>query len=232
METNISFGTVTGAVTFLDVLGWKGIWQRRPDSITTLLNIIDKAKICIEDIKKEHESQNGDYSYLKNLEVEVISISDTIVLLTVGLPETTLELHAKMCSKIIANALEEGILIRGAINYGPFERRENIFVGPAIDEVASWHEIADWIGVIQTPSAYFESINPCGDDFKMIEYDVPLKTKGKILTRCVNWTDDWIKKGKGVLELRDVFIRMGPILPAIYPKYRNTLDFYDMCVKK
>lgn len=137
-----------------------------------------------------------------------------------------------MCSKIVANALAVGLLIRGAINRGYFERRENIFLGPAIDEVASWYEFADWIGVIQTPSAYFASINPCGDEFKMIEYDVPLKTKGKILTRCVNWTDDWIQKGKGLLDLRDVFIQMGPILPEIYPKFRNTLDFYNKCLEK
>lgn len=164
--------------------------------------------------------------------MDVISISDTIVLLTVGKTEAPLELHARMCSKIVANALEEGLLIRGAINCGYFETRENIFVGPAIDEVAAWHEVADWIGVIQTPSAYFASINPCCDEFKMVEYDVPLKTKGKILTRCVNWTDDWIIKGKDILDLRKVFIQMGPILPEIYPKFRNTLDFYRKFAKK
>lgn len=226
METNLSYG----AVSFLDILGWKGIWQKSTDSIKTLLNIIELAKINIKDIKDEHKIQNGEYSYFEHLDVDVISISDTIVLLTVGNIEASLELHARLCSKIIVNALEVGLLIRGAINCGSFERQENIFVGPAIDEVASWHEAADWIGVIQTPSAYFASVNPSGNSFKMIEHDVPLKTKGKIFTRCVNWKDDWIQKGKNELDLRNVFINMGPILPDIYPKMRNTLDFYHICV--
>lgn len=59
METNFTYG----AVTFLDILGWKGIWQKRPDSIHTLLNITDSAKLCIEDIKNEHKSQNGEFTY-------------------------------------------------------------------------------------------------------------------------------------------------------------------------
>ncbi len=101
METNLSYG----AVTFLDVLGWKGIWQKKPDSINTLLDIIDSAKICIEDIRKEHKDQNGEFTYLDNIDVEVISISDTIVLLTIGSTEATLELHARMCTKIVASAL-------------------------------------------------------------------------------------------------------------------------------
>ena len=31
----------------------------------------------------------------------------------------------------------------------------NIFVGKAVDEAASWHEQADWIGVHLTPSAEY-----------------------------------------------------------------------------
>lgn len=134
MTTKLS----NGAVTFLDILGWKGIWQKRADSIDVLWNIIDLAKNHIED---------------------------------------------------------------------------------------------DWVGVIQAPSAYFTSINPCGEEFKMVEYDVPLKTKGTIYTRCVDWTKEWNDKGKNELDLRDAFVDFGPIFPEIYSKYRNTLDFYRRCQK-
>ena len=221
-----------GAVTFLDILGWKGIWQKRSDSIDTLMKIIESAKRSINDIKDEHKTLNGAYSYMNRLESEIVSISDTIVLVTIGNIEAPLEFHSNMCSKIIAGALEDGMFIRGAINCGKFARRENIFVGPAIDEVAAWHELADWIGVIQTPSAYFNSINPCGNEFKMVEYDVPLKTKGKILTRCIDWTLEWNQKGKNELDLKDAFVRMGPILPEIYPKFRHTLEFYQKCIER
>ncbi len=31
-----------GAVTLLDILGWKGIWQRKSDAIEKLIKLIDK----------------------------------------------------------------------------------------------------------------------------------------------------------------------------------------------
>ena len=33
-----------GAITLLDVLGWKGIWQRKSDSVGALTKLIDNAE--------------------------------------------------------------------------------------------------------------------------------------------------------------------------------------------
>lgn len=59
-----------------------------------------------------------------------------------------------MSGIIIRESLLQGIPVRGATCYGPLSTNGNIMVGPAIDEVASWYESADWIGVFQTPSAF------------------------------------------------------------------------------
>ncbi len=131
----------------------------------------------------------------------------------------------------------EEIRVRGATAYGYFTTKDNIMVGPAIDEVASWYEMTDWIGVIQTPSAMFQT-NTQNFIFNKYEilskYDVYIKWYGKINTYCSNWTVAWNWKNKHSKEdLLKCFLKMGPITPSISFKFMNTLKFYeDMMILK
>lgn len=222
---------IKGAVTFLDVLGWKGIWQRRPDAASILLDIIKNSSHLLEKVREE-EREREQFPRYQNDDVQIISISDTIVILTEGPDSTTLPLHGLFCSMLMVEFLKNKFLVRGATGFGEYNNIENIFVGPVIDEIASWYESADWIGIIQTPSAYFTSICPNGLAYNLEEHDVSLKTKGKIKTRCVNWVTEWINQGKDELDLRDLFVESGPISPEIYYKYMNTMDFYKKLENK
>ncbi len=72
-----------GAVTLLDVLGWKGIWQRRSDAVSTLKELIDTSRI----IKEILVDEGGEIeSAFTGLEAAVTGISDTIALRTYGEP--------------------------------------------------------------------------------------------------------------------------------------------------
>ncbi|WP_366289917.1 hypothetical protein [Paenibacillus sp. AN1007] len=42
-----------GAVTFFDVLGWKGIWQRKENAMKQLLKIIDDAQKYVSRINNK-----------------------------------------------------------------------------------------------------------------------------------------------------------------------------------
>jgi len=48
-----------------------------------------------------------------------------------------------------------GLFFRGAISYGEYEQEDSTFIGPAIDDVAGWYEVTDWIGVILTPTTNY-----------------------------------------------------------------------------
>ena len=154
-----------GAVTFLDVLGWKGIWRDRKDRrnpIESLDNLIGKiikegqklaesVEFALVD-KNNRGASNG---------VEVLSISDTIVLLTPGPPSVTIDIHSMLSAFSLEEGLKDGLMLRGAISYGEFDRKKNIMLGPAVDKAVSWHESTDWIGVIFTPSAKFAVQGKC-----------------------------------------------------------------------
>lgn len=224
-----------GAVTFLDVLGWKGIWERTDKAGDVLLALIDELN------KKSDEFINSKIpthvSY-RGLKTEIKSISDTIAMFSSGNSEAVLEVHGEICKLAICRSIEEGIPLRGATCYGHFTTKENIMIGPAVDEAASWHEVADWIGVILSPSALFKCSAYDNNSIWKMNYDVPAKGYGKYKTHCVNWYSEW-KKGKKEMEeqikkelLLDAFLKMGPLTPNISAKFTNTLAFYDACCKE
>lgn len=211
-----SSSQLTGVVTFLDVLGWKGVYDRKRDAIACLT-------ILVKDIQAQAEKQRG----LINNEVSVKSISDTIAIFSLcseSEASTAIEIHGKLCQWAIPLSIDLEIPIRGAISFGEFEISENIFVGKAVDEAASWHEHVDWIGVNLTPSAEFV-YSPVKDTALWRPYKAPNKTKIDWTPRCVDWTANWQDRESQTKSIKDKFRRLGPIVPEITGKFTNTLAF-------
>ncbi|PEU18965.1 hypothetical protein COL20_24380 [Bacillus sp. AFS075034] len=210
-----------GAVTFLDVLGWKGIWKEDPNSIETLQELINKTRGKAGEITV---SMIPDDSPYRGVTTDVLSISDTIVLFTPTDAPTALEIHAKICSYIIPESIKNKIPLRGATSYGQYTKGGNIMVGPAIDEAASWHESTNWIGVILSPSGQFELRNEHPREWT--EYKkIPFKSKLAGLDRCVYWEmeeDDALEQFKS----------MSPFVPGIAEKYLNTYEFIQEMKKR
>ena len=174
----------SGAVTFLDVLGWKGIWKTRQDAISNLLLLINEIEEIAEELTSSIEIiDKRDRG--KTIETKVLSISDTIAIFTTGPAHIAIPIHSQICSIAIPSSIKKGIPLRGAISYGNFSIEENIMVGPAVDEAASWHESTNWIGVILTPSCKFN--NNDYNDIETIEFysNIPFKTKVNNLDLCV-----------------------------------------------
>jgi len=132
------------------------------------------------------------------------------------------EFHGKICQNAIPESIKSGIPLRGATSYGQvvIGEKSNIYAGKAIDEAASWHEKANWIGVFMSPSAYFIFNKP--NSKYWIENIPPIKDNINLNTKSVKWfetTDTYIK------NLKKDFLQMSPILPEVLVKYTNTLKF-------
>lgn len=212
----INITTQIGAVTFLDVLGWKGIWQRDKSAIYKLQNIVDEMQKKSKDICNEYI--NNEYLSGKSNPIKILSISDTIAIFTPSPPKVAIEINAKLCSWILEYSLKQELPLRGAISYGEYSISNNIMLGYAVDEAASWHETTDWIGVILTPSAKI-SLKSELPKFIIKYNNIPFKKNMKNLNLCVKWNfnDDEI--------LYKIISRKGPHVPEIAPKYLNTLEF-------
>lgn len=209
-----------GAVTFLDVLGWKGIWQKKDDPIRTLDNLRRKLE------EKVPTASKGRFVGI----TDVVSISDTIVLLTEvppsESPNDALTLHGQLCAEILLYSLEKQIPLRGATGFGEFSvnAERNLFVGKAIDETASWYEQGVWIGVFMTPSAlysYSENVSKW-----WIRYEPPLKNGIEFNTFSAVWMEV-VDGEKTVSEIITLFERMSPIVPELLSKFSNTQEYLN-----
>lgn len=209
----------SGVVTFLDVLGWKGVYDRKRDAIPSLTRLIDGVR------SRAEESRRGRLLG----KVEVKSISDTIAIFTYCSEKeivAAIEIHGELCQWLIPESIDSEIPVRGATAFGGFELGESIFVGKAIDEAASWHEESDWIGVHLTPSAeYVFKRNRTNSVWS--PFTPPNKTRLVWKPHCVDWTKDWSNRDQRIEEIKGKFRRLGPIVPELAGKFTNTLSFVD-----
>lgn len=212
-----------GAVTFLDVLGWKGKWRDSYEAVSTLKNLINNTKIEAEKIHNDVVNLwSTNPKYVKEMrggQTDILSISDTIVLFTKGPAIPSLLVHGRICENLIPASIKSNIPLRGASAYGEYSREGNIMIGPAIDEAASWHEATNWIGVNMTPSAMFEIKGDIPKPWGEYSH-IPFKKKVNSMNICVEWNlpiDDAIK----------YFKDMGPHIPEIAEKYLNTYSFLN-----
>ncbi len=220
---------ISGAISFFDFLGWKGIWQdpnsaAQPlEDVTKLINdirdnVIEKSRNFFE----KRKALNGDKLST------IISISDTIAIFTPQVQSVKdvdlLKLHADIAKLVLELAGKRGYPIRGAISFGRYSIMNNVMIGPGIDECASWHEKSDWIGAILTPSAqiildcdlYNNSNSKLPDS--IIPYGVPMKPGIAKPKYCVKWK-------LSIDEFRKMQGRTHAIMPEVGSKYLNTYNF-------
>ncbi len=210
--------TSNGVVTFLDVLGWKGVYDRKPDAISSLKKLVDG-------VSERAAKKRG----LISRDVQVKSISDTIAIFTLCSDQeisTVIEIHGELCQWLIPESIDAEIPVRGATAFGEFAILENIFVGKAVDEAASWYEQSDWIGVHLTPSAEYV-FKSTAKKSAWAPFTPPNKTRLNWEPHCVDWTNEWTDRAQKVEEIKAKFHRLGPILPDIAGKFINTLAFIN-----
>lgn len=209
-----------GVVTFLDVLGWKGVYDRKQDAIASLTFLVGGVRDLAEKKRRGRTMQ----------QVEVRSISDTIGIFTYATGNNSeisdvIDIHGEICQWLVPKSIEAEIPVRGAIAFGEFQISDQIFVGKAVDEAASWHEQTDWIGVHLTPSAEYVYVKR-SKSRAWLRHTPPHKTRIDWEPHCVNWTSAWKDQGRGEEDLKAKFSRMGPIVPEIAGKFANTLAFF------
>ena len=194
---------LVGYLTFADILGWKGIWQKQNTDVGKIDNI-RKLLTIKSRLNKKFLNDKSFYN--------VKLISDTFVIYSRGF-----ELSNKLSKELIKLCLEKELLIRGATSYGECYNKDMVYVGQAVDEAASWHEKGEEIGIFYTSSARL-SINL--SDFELEKYHLKndeVNTKiGKIKTYFINWYDETTEKKFYEIMKKEI------IYPEISLKYFNT----------
>jgi len=235
-----------GALAYLDILGFKGIWQR--ETVQKVIAIMNGVETLVKDTYRESPSDKG---WNVRSEPFVTILSDTIVIgYEAEENPSCLFLLCNMVYNLIHSFLNYGLFLRGAITYGRYIRERNTFIGPAVDDVAEWYEVPDMIGVVTTPKCNYQidRYNPFIMLVKnlsvqaYIKYDVPDKNNKIHHLNIFNWPgylqasfdklSEPNEKSDARRLIEKIFSQQEAFGAEVLRKYENTLSFIDYGVTK
>ena len=209
-KNNSSKGLEEGYLIFADILGWKGIWKKynlNEERIRIATKLLDIRDILKKEIKEENSSIN--------------LISDTFIV-----SSNNYEMSNKISKRLIEECLKNSFVIRGTISFGEYYNKDTVYIGPAVDEAASWHDVGEEIGIFYAPSARL-SIKLKDNELKechLINDEVFIKNR-KIKTYFINWYSEENKKNFYNIMRNQI------ITPDISSKYFNTEEKLNKYVK-
>lgn len=193
IASKVKIKRLKGYLIFADILGWKGIWKKQ-NTDNGKINSIEK----LTSIKKELEKVTSNINL----------ISDTFIIYS-----ENSEMSNNLSKKLIELCLENDLVIRGAISYGECFNKDTVYIGPAVDEAASWHDEGEEIGIFYTPSGKQDIIN---NKYNLPEDFIKLKS-GEIKTFFIDWYNNKTKE-----KFYELFNMIDKTSIKVYLKYLNT----------
>lgn len=198
------------------------------DSKRIILDKIKRSSRSFEDIllpfiktKEEKKAIISEWDKFK-IDISLELISDTFVITSSGENSSyELFLHALLVQSLIVACLKNGLLIRGATSYGEYYKQDLIFVGPAIDDSASWHELGEEIGIFLTPKGLFNFEN---DEIDIRKFHIKEDLLENIIFKCrpaiktqtyETYMIDW---SNGAAGFNKILLEYSTILPDIQNK--------------
>ena len=266
-EKLISITPSKGILVMLDALGVRGMSiEKCKEFLQNWINLIsstdESLKLTVDaiyqrtlaNIQQQDDNAVNPSVIETDIRPEFMTFGDTIVILWHAKYSVTHYVNplAFVLCQLILSALEAGIPMRGAISVGDFissnakdshGNSHRSVIGPAVSETAIWHEKANLIGVIASPTFALKIRQVELLYSKANERMPPLWVYTAI--PCKNgethelWSIGWpnmhcnaeadINSQKyGMLEY---FSRCTNIFYD-NAKYENTLKFYEECIRK
>ena len=166
-----------GAVAMIDALGFRGIWGRCvPEEVIANMS----------SLKMQLESDLREISAQPIMQFDATFLSDTIVI-GLSLPDTLSNRDAlsvtfvtDILTRILAWSARSStpLAYRGVVAYGEYEIQPHFIVGKAIDEAASYYELAQaavvWL-LPQTRDIVANQLRGLPSNTHLIRFKVPLK---------------------------------------------------------
>ena len=233
-----------GAVAFLDVLGFKGIWQRYADDPGRVLRKLESLEASIQGAAKKFIDGALEEGMIPERvpRIRVMFISDS-VFITCGDADDRPEnlVTGILCVTFLAATTmlfgmngDVPLVYRGAISTGKFLAADDkpFVVGPAIDDAAGVENLAQGAFVWLTPSACEAFETRKRKDVEppswMRYHEVPLKGLGNYGTWVVDplATETLPEKAKDAYVGR-LFKSMTANSLDVIIKRDNTIAFYE-----
>ena len=240
-------GYFYGFVCLMDALGTKGAWGHSdPADFVAKLSAL-KANVEAIAKKREKPYANGifDFRFFQDTVFITLRFPTSAERGPSPVPPDEVVLFPKFSGFVagpFAMALFDEVYFRGAVSQGWFYWSEEMLLGPAIDDAASYFEAADWLGVVCTPAAGYAahycisepSLACHGLPHAFLEYDVPMLDSASRRLFAIDWPFFFRQSveaaGRHEGSARDFLLQLfsrSPIPERATAKFSNAVAFYD-----
>jgi hypothetical protein len=152
-------------------------------------------------------------------------------------PHELLHWFGVRITELFANALKNGISLRGAVSLGSFFETDHAVVGKAISDAGSIHEEAAWAGVVLSPNS-IDELNKSDPNCSFCNrfwptYDVPMtRERLALTTRALAWPRFFPQALDPSMTRENVgmWLKKRPADKSALIKIENTLSFFDAMV--
>lgn len=233
-----------GIIAMIDACGI----SQTTDDLATAEKFITTIYLCRDSANKLIETTYGVVGHrIADLPKPSVVVFQDTILLEWEVPEKNADLIAAAVMYlgiVIVHGLQTKFLFRGSVSYGEYihyeNAKENIVLGPAVNEAHNQSQLSHWGGVFIVPSCrhYVEDV-----PYSVIPYEVPQKSNsnGELgLLPCCGWPrlfcllmpsfegnlPNQAEAKKGFDECLDGFNYKG-LEDSIKKKYTNTKVFFD-----
>jgi hypothetical protein len=231
----------SGAILVMDVLGFKGIWERHSAAATLrAMRLFEKMVVGARRLTYEREGDDGWNSGTQE-KFRFLFLSDTLIIacweegrrrhqmsreVAVG---ASVFFLCRLTSRLLSVAANMWFPFRGCITAGDFDILRSFVIGPAVDEAAEWADKADGAFVWLRPgavSSYEIVARGFPDRHVIYPYDVPMKNSGCSRTAIINPMGDE-RRATSKRDLEGLLQYFDETKPGVKTKLENTRQFFD-----
>jgi hypothetical protein len=235
------FEPVEGIIVLIDVLGTKGIWERKdPAQVVNSWAKLKKNFVSeIQSLQTELRSHGFDEKLGFNAFSDTIIISWPVTSRGVGSDRGrtpiwwAIMLIGKTLSRLIRVSISDDFYFRGCVSAGKFYRTEDMIIGPTIDEADEYYSLPQWSGISCSPSASKVLTDAKEMSASIYNYfiqsDIPLKHGIEKNAWALNWPSAEPNYKTANKQLRQILYEKSRSTDGIfeYFKIKNTLNFFD-----
>lgn len=218
-----------GVVLFIDILGIKGKWKSE-DAKTIRDNWNEFNQKLEQYLRRE----------MTNIDLHISSFSDTVII-TLEHDDVNYILK-KLGESVwisIVDSIKLDLPLRGCFALGKFHRKENFYIGEAIDEASQYYELPQWIGISASPSAHYAieellKTDPGAVEQNYTKHLLPLKQSIEQDAWVINWPflldEDLRLYSRSDSNFKEILTKIELKLSTMHDisasqKWRNTKQF-------
>jgi hypothetical protein len=147
-------------------------------------------------IKFVERTDDGNIQSMTSGPLETFTFNDTIIIALRAEKQDIPRAIGSFCQcvrQFITRSLMKRLFFRGAFSIGNYSVNvaQNLIMGKAVTDAASWHEQIEFVGAIATPKASMmihHAIQPREQDYEFLLFETDIKSKlGSKKLFAVNW---------------------------------------------